>query len=271
MGALTASQSLIGMIPYYPQPAFHLGPFEIHAYGMMAAIAIVVSGWIIVRRGRRKGFPGQDLFQLWFWMYLGAALGAHLFSAVLDDFPRFLAHPSLVLHFHGISSIGAGSVAFIAGLIWCRARRLSLFDGLRLLDIMAFAMPFAWTFGRLGCALAHDHRGLPSTSWIAVRFPAGPRYDLGLIEFLLLLGMLAVFLIVDRQVRPVGFFTGLVGVLYGGIRIGVGAFHLQPMWFVGGSVSVLIGLLVWAAMLAIERSAAGQPAVLSRLAPSRSE
>jgi phosphatidylglycerol---prolipoprotein diacylglyceryl transferase len=242
------------MIPYYPQPTFRLGSFEIHAYGVTAAIAVLASGWIIVRRGRRAGFPGEELVQLWFWMYLGAALGAHLFSTVIDDFPRFLAQPSRVFHFHGISSIGAGSVAFVAGLLWCRARRLSLFDSLRLVDIVAFAMPFAWMLGRLGCALAHDHRGLASTSWIAVRFPGGPRYDLGLIEFLLLIGMSAVFLIVDREVRPVGFFTGLVGVMYGGIRICVGAFHLQPMRFLGGSVSVLIGLLVWTAMWAYARS-----------------
>ncbi len=242
------------MIPYYPQPTLRLGPFEIHAYGVMAAMAVLASGWIIVRRGRRAGFPGEDLFQLWFWMYLGAAVGAHLFSTVIDDFPRFLAGPSRVSHFHGISSIGAGSVAFLAGILWCWARRLSLFDSLRLLDIMAFAMPFAWTFGRLGCALAHDHRGFASTSWIAVRFPEGPRYDLGLIEFLLLIGMSAVFLIVDLKPRPAGFFTGLVGVMYGGIRICVGAFHLEPMRFLGGSVSVLIGLLVWTAMWAHARS-----------------
>ena len=240
------------MIPFHPQPTFRFGTFEIHAYGVMAAVAIIASGWIIVRRGRRNGFSGQDLFQLWFWMYLGAALGAHLFSAVLDDLPRFLAHPARVLHFQGISSIGAGSVAFVAGLIWCRARRRSLFDSFRLLDIVAFAMPFAWAIGRLGCALAHDHRGLASASWIAVRFPEGPRYDLGLIEFLLLLGMSAVFLIVDREPRPAGFFTGLVGVMYGGIRICVGAFIEQPMRFLGGSISVVIGLLVWAAMLAYE-------------------
>jgi phosphatidylglycerol:prolipoprotein diacylglycerol transferase len=242
------------MIPYYPQPILRLGPFEIHAYGLMAAIAVLASGWIIVRRGRKAGFPGEELFQLWFWMYLGAALGAHLFSTVIDDFPRFLAHPSRVFHFHGISSIGAGSVAFVAGIFWCRARRFSLFDSLRVLDIVAFAMPFAWMFGRLGCALAHDHRGLASSGWIAVRFPGGPRYDLGLIEFLLLIGMSAVFLIVDRQPRPAGFFTGLVGVLYGGIRICVGAFSLQPNRFLGGSVSVLIGLLAWTAMWAYARS-----------------
>ena len=62
--------------------------------------------------------------------------------------------------------------------------------------------------------------------------------------------MSAVFLILDRQPRPVGFFTGLVGVMYGGIRICVGAFTDQPLRFLGGSISVLIGLLVWTAMLA---------------------
>ena len=29
------------MILYYPQPTLHLGPFEIHAYGIMAAIAVL--------------------------------------------------------------------------------------------------------------------------------------------------------------------------------------------------------------------------------------
>ncbi len=251
------------MLPYYAQPSFRLGPFEIHAYGVMALLAVLSSGWIIVRRGSRLGFPAENMFRLWFWMYLGAGVGAHLFSTVLSDFQAFLADPGRVFHFGGISSIGAGSAAFAAGIICCRARRLSLLDSLRLLDIMAFAMPFAWMFGRLGCALAHDHRGFASTSWIAVQFPEGPRYDLGLIEFLLLIGMSAVFLIVDRQPRPVGFFTGLVGVVYGGIRICVGAFHLQPMRFLGGIVSVLIGLMVWTAVWAHTRSRSrqeGEPA-----------
>jgi phosphatidylglycerol---prolipoprotein diacylglyceryl transferase len=254
------------MIPYHPQPIFHVGPFEIHAFGITAIIAILASGWIIVRRGRRAGFPGEDLFQLWFWMYLGAALGAHLFSSVIDDFPQFLADPARVFHFQGISSIGAGSVAFVAGLLWCLVRRLSLFDSLRLLDIVAFAMPFAWTFGRLGCALAHDHLGSASTSWIAVRFPTGPRYDLGLIEFLLLIGMSAVFLVADRKQRPVGFFTGLVGVLYGAIRICVAAFSGEHTRFYGGAVSVLIGLLVWTAMSTLKRPG-NHP--FNRLAPAR--
>ena len=64
---------------------------------------------------------------------------------------------------------------------------------MRRLDIIAYAMPIGWMIGRLGCTLAHDHRGLASTSWIAVNFPEGPRYDLGLIEFLFLIGWSLLF------------------------------------------------------------------------------
>jgi prolipoprotein diacylglyceryltransferase len=48
---------------------------------------------------------------------------------------------------------------------------------LRLLDTAAFAVPFAAALGRLGCALAHEHPGRLSKSWLAVRYPGGARYD----------------------------------------------------------------------------------------------
>ena len=54
----------------------------------------------------------------------------------------------------------------------------------RYLDVVAFAFPFAWTLARTGCFLAHDHIGIASTFWLAVRFPEGPHLDLGLIEAL---------------------------------------------------------------------------------------
>jgi phosphatidylglycerol:prolipoprotein diacylglycerol transferase len=107
--------------------------------------------------------------------------------------------------------------------------------------------------GRLGCTLAHDHPGLPSTSWIAVRFPEGPRYDLGLIEFLFLIALTAAFYFLDRRPRPVGFYFGLYGVMYGGFRIWLDTLHIQPMRFYGGMAGVVIGLLGWTAMLTFQK------------------
>ena len=242
------------MLPYYPQPVLHLGPFEIHAFGVLAAIAVVVGGRLILVRAHRQGIPVEQMFRFCFWVYICAMAGAFLSKTVLDDFAGFVADPSRIFRVSvGVRSVGGISCGFLAGVVWCRFHRLSLLESMRRLDSIAYAMPTGWMIGRLGCALAHDHRGLASTSWIAVPFPEGPRYDLGLIEFLFLIGMVVSFYLLDRKPRPVGFFFGLYGVVYGGFRIWLDTLHVQPARFYGGAAGVLVGLLGWAAMLALQR------------------
>ena len=245
------------MIPYYPQPVLHLGPFSIHAFGALAAIAVVVGGRTILLRAHRRGIPAQEMFQFCATIYLCALAGAILAKLVLDGFPVFFVNPVQAFRSNlGFRSFGGIIGGLLGGMAWCLVRRLSLFETLRRLDIVVYAIPIAFMLGRLGCTLAHDHRGLASTSWIAVRFPEGPRYDLGLIEFLFLIGMVIAFRILDRRPRPVGFFFGLYGVVYGGFRIWLDTLHLQPLRFYGGAIGVVIGLLGWTAMLAFERSRA---------------
>ena len=260
------------MIPYYPQPVLHLGPLEIHAFGVLAAIAVVVGGRIILLRAHRRGIPAGEMFHFCATIYLCALACAVLSKIVLDNFPAFFLNPLQAFRTNlGFRSFGAIIGGLLGGVLWCVHRRLSLFESLRRLDIVVYAIPTAWMLGRLGCTLAHDHRGLASTSWIAVKFPEGPRYDLGLIEFLFLIGLTIAFRILDRRPRPVGFFFGLYGVVYGGFRIWLDTLHIQPMRFYGGAIGVTIGLLGFAAMLYFERSSHAQPALLSPLAPSRNE
>jgi len=245
------------MIPYYTQPVLSLGPFQIHAFGVLAATAVVVGGRVILRRAHCQGIPLEQMFRFCFWVYISAMVGAFLSKTVLEDFHGFLADPGRIFRMSvGVRSVGGISCGFLAGVAWCRYHRLSLFESMRRLDIIAYAMPTGWMIGRLGCALAHDHRGFASTSWIAVGFPEGPRYDLGLIEFLFLIGMVIAFLLLDRKPRPVGFFFGLYGVVYGGFRIWLDTLHQQPARFYGGAAGVVVGLVGWAIMLALQRSRA---------------
>jgi phosphatidylglycerol:prolipoprotein diacylglycerol transferase len=237
------------MIPYYPQPVLHLGRFEIHAFGVMAALGVVIGGRTILLRAHRRGVLAQEMFQFCATIYLCALVGAVVSKIVLDNYPAFFLDPIHAIRANlGFRSIGGIIGGLLGGVLWCRLRRLTLFESFRRLDLVAYAIPLGWMFGRLGCTLAHDHRGLASTSWIAVNFPEGPRYDLGLIEFLFLVAMVIAFKILDRRPHPVGFYFGLYGVVYGGFRIWLDTLHLQPMRFYGGAVGVLIGLLGWAAM-----------------------
>ena len=232
-----------------------MGPFRIKAFGVLLVAAVLVGGRSMLRRAHRLGIGLEDMFRFCFCMLVCGMIGAHLAKIVMENLQGFLADPSIVLHTSaGIRSLGGLSGGFLGALLWCRLRGLSLFETLRRLDIVAYALPLAWMIGRLGCALAHDHRGLFTDSWIAVKFPEGPRYDLGLIEFLFLAGLAGVFQFLDRRPRPLGFFFGLYGVAYGGFRIWLDTLHVQPMRFYGGAVAVVIGLLGWLAMLRFERA-----------------
>jgi phosphatidylglycerol---prolipoprotein diacylglyceryl transferase len=243
------------MIPYYPQPVLHLGPFTIHAFGILGALAVLVAFWIILRRARRMGIAMEEMFQFLCVMYLFGLAGAFFATTVMADPRAFLANPGRVFHVAvGIRSFGGLIGGFLVGLAWCAYRRLSLSETLRRFDIVLYAVPAAWMVGRLGCALAHDHRGLWTTSWIAVRFPEGPRYDLGLIEFLFLIGLVALFWALDRKARPVGFFFTLYALLYGAFRIWLDTLHAEPLLYFEGAVYVVIGLLGWAMVWKLDRA-----------------
>ena len=72
--------------------------------------------------------------------------------------------------------------------------------------------------GRAGCAIAHDHKGRLTDSWLAVRFPDGPRYDLGLLELALTPILVAVVTWVARHDRRPGMITGALAVAYAILR-----------------------------------------------------
>src|SRR5882724_12377440 len=102
----------------------------------------------------------------------------------MEFWPEFAADPTVVFRRPGIRSIGGLAGGLIGVAVYARIRRLSFPEAYRMLEIITFCLPFPWVFGRLGCFLMHDHRGEFTTNWIAVQFPEGPRYDLGLIEFI---------------------------------------------------------------------------------------
>lgn len=249
------------MIPYYPEPMLHLGGWTIHAFSVLMIIAILVGRAIILRRARAHGIDPEMMSRLYVWMLLAGLIGADLVKTVLPSPRIFLQDPLLVLRTsRGIASLGGLGGGLLGGLLWCLLHRLSRFEILQRLDIIAYALPFAWTFGRLGCTLAHDHRGLPATAWIAVRFPEGPRFDLGLIEFLFLIALAAGFYLLDRRPRKVGFFLGAYLVIYGLFRIWLDTLHFQPLRFLGGTWLCLVGLMAWSAMVWFARRQAHGPA-----------
>lgn len=238
------------MIPYVEVATLHLGRFSAPIFLVLVVTAVAVASAIIVVRGHRLGLPYERTEELCLWAAVAGAVGAHLFryAYVPQLFARVLHNPRLIFG-AGISSFGGffGGLAGVYGFFW--RRKVGEEDRRRFMDVAAFALPFSWVFGRIGCALVHDHPGLRTSSWLGVQFPGGTRYDLGLLEVFFLIALAALFLILNLRPRPAGFYFGWFFVLYGVFRIGLDQLHVDPPRYFGfsvdeysGAAALLLGL-----------------------------
>lgn len=273
------------MIPYYNQPTLHLGPVTVYAFGVLVAAAMLAGSHLAIRRCRREGLETGIAMDLVFYTLLAGLAGAHLF-AVLAYFPGELRkNPLLLLKFwENISSFGgiAGAVLGIWLFFRWKAPGLPAETKWRYLEAIAFAFPFGWVFGRLGCAMAHDHPGSitrfplgislaspEAREYIRYYYQAAGRaaslpdgtvlsgmayHDLGWYEFLYtLLVIVPLFLLLDRRRRPAGFFTALFILLYAPVRFAFDFLRLSDTRYFGLTPGQYGALLAVGAVLFVWR------------------
>ncbi len=206
-------------LPYLPAPTLHIGPLVLPAFDLLAVAAAASGCAIVVQRAARLGWERERALNLTLWMVLCGGVGSHVFAMLAYQPELVRTNPLVLLRVWGaMSSFGGIAGGLIGGLITARRMKLSRADIYRYFDIVAFAFPFAWIFGRAGCALVHDHLGIASSSFFAVEFPGGPRLDLGLLELIYTVALAALFLWLDQMPRRSGYFLGLFFALYGPVR-----------------------------------------------------
>jgi len=265
------------MVPYFPQPEIHLfGRTTLHAYWALVALALIV-GWVMtIARCRKIGLDPTVCKGLLPYTVLAGFLVAHLYS-VLAYYPgEILEDPVILLKFWTHLSSFGGIVGGVFGL-WLyfrvKGKRVGAGDRLRSLDAIAFVFPFAWTIGRLGCSVAHDHPGTVTTfplgvslathasrTYIRYFYRVARRlgelphvetlsrmgfHDLGWYEFLFTgLIIVPVFLVLNRKPRQPGFFLIAFSLLYvpgrfllDFLRLGDATYAgLTPAQYAGGAI-----------------------------------
>lgn len=207
------------MIPYLEHPVLAIGSYQLQAFRVLALLAIVVEYAIVVKRAPRHGFRSEDASSLIAWATVLGMISAHVFD-VLAYYPEKLRDDPLELfRVWGSLSSWGGMVGGLSGLAFVAWRRgLGATGVLRFIDLAVYALPITLAVGRLGCGLQHDHLGIASTHFLAVSFPTGPRFDLGLLEFFYLIPVSLLFVALGRKPRPPGFFLGLFFAVYGPVR-----------------------------------------------------
>ncbi len=185
-------------------------------FGVLVASGVVLGVVLTLRQGRRLGFDHRALTSFIAHVVITAFVAGHVLHALTYEPQRVASDPLLLLRpWDGLSSLGGFFGALLGGVWWSWRTRSPL---LPYGDVLASAFPTAWVFGRAGCSLAHDHPGVPSDLWFAVRFPGGGRLDLGLCELALTIPLAVAFLLLRRRPRPWGFYCSVMVIAYAPTR-----------------------------------------------------
>jgi phosphatidylglycerol:prolipoprotein diacylglycerol transferase len=203
------------VIPWFELPPIRVGPVTLQWFGILAALGVAVAVRASAWAARARGLDPRPVLDFAIWGVLAGIAGGHLLH-VAAYHPEELRDPRRVLAFwDGLSSMGglAGGVA--AAAVFFRRRGVALAPyG----DAFAVGVPTGWGVARIGCFVVHDHPGRLTRFPLAVRFPDGPRHDLGLYEAIVLFAIAALLWWLWSRRRLEGRLLGLLAVLYGVAR-----------------------------------------------------
>lgn len=204
------------LVPARALGSFPAAPISIKPFGALVATGVYLGAYLTIRRARRIGLDERAMTSFIAWVVGVGFVGGHVLDELFYYPQRLLADPlSLFKLWDGLSSFGGFTGAFIGMLIWRSRYGVPV---LPYADNVMSMLPVGWAFGRAGCSTAHDHPGLLSESLLAVRYPGGSRFDLGLLELLLTIPLALAFLYLAKRPRPWGFFSALACIIYAPLR-----------------------------------------------------
>ncbi|MDI1445341.1 prolipoprotein diacylglyceryl transferase family protein [Polyangium sp. 6x1] len=230
------------MIPWFEFPAL---PFGLQAFGLLLTLSVIVNHLVLVRRARALELGSKGAIEALAIGTAAAAIGGAYGVG------------KLVGGGGTLSSAGGclGAIVGLVGIAW--ALRMPV---LAAADAATYAFPFGWIFARAACAFAHDHPGKLSTSLLAVQFPGGARFDLGLLEWMATPLLVAIVVLASRRASRAGVVSGVLSIAYGALRFGLDFLRAEdgrspdPRWHgltaaqwacLGVMIPVGIVLLAW--------------------------
>ena len=163
--------------PQFDPVALHLGPLQIHWYGLTYLVAFGLFLFLGVRRARlpwfaEAGWTRRDVEDLLFWGVLGVIVGGRVGYALFYKPGQYLANPlEILMVWKGGMSFHGGLVGVIVALVLF-ARKLKR-PFWQVADLVAPCVPTGLASGRVGNFINGELWGRaadPSLPWAMV-FP----------------------------------------------------------------------------------------------------
>ena len=217
--------------------SFHIGPLQVHTYGIGLALTFLFGLWYFERRLKKAGYPTEWFTGVFIWIVVSAVVGARLLH-VLANWSLYSAHPGQVLAVWngGLSSFGGLLFAVPVGIVLSR-RRCPQLPTIRELDLVAPVLVAAWGVGRLlGPQLMVDGGGARTTAWFGLSYAGqvGKRVPVPIFQAIDCFVIFGLLLLVEHywRERPDGVVISAAVALWGLARffeehfwLGLGAQH----------------------------------------------
>jgi prolipoprotein diacylglyceryltransferase len=235
---------------------FHLGPLQIHTYGIGLSVTFWFAYRYFAKRLRDHGYPDAWLGLAFVWIVIASIVGARLVHVVanLNGPQGYIQNPGdiFAIWHGGLSSFGGLLGGVPTGLICARRRCPQLRLGAAL-DLVAPVLVIAWTMGRLlGPQLMYQGGGNLTHAWYGMAYAgqAGKRVPVPIIQAFEDAVVYLVALRVERRIArrggPIGIVATTVVTLYGAFRFN-DEFVLLPH-NTGGDIAVLVASVIFVAV-----------------------
>lgn len=232
-------------IPFWHPDAINIGPLELHPFGILVATGVLTGVHVMGRWADRDGLDQRHVQGLvWYCVIIGF-ICAHVFDVLAYQPGKLADDPLLLIKlWQGISSYGGFLGGVIGYIVYVWRYKIPVGP---YADACLIAFIPGFTFGRMGCSVAHDHIGAYTedfflateyTSEVIRRYAFGSppgglqpglHHNLGFYELLFMLILCLVLFLADQwRNRPHGFLAALMGTLYAPVRFIMEFFRDNP-------------------------------------------
>jgi len=144
-----------------------LGSYQLRAYGVVVALAILTGIWFAAREARRKGLDSAVITDAAWPIILAALVGARLYYVVFHDPAGYLVRPlEIVAVWHGGLSVHGALLGGLLAAVWSiRRHRLAFW---RFADVVAPGVILGQTVGQIACLLNGDSGDPPMVAGVVV-------------------------------------------------------------------------------------------------------
>ena len=158
---------------------FRAGSFQLPAYGVLLAMALLAAVFVAVRLGKREGLDTGRLFDFSTWLIIVALVGAKILM-VFTDWRFYWQNPGELVSWGTFQAGGVFYGGFIAAVFFAgwytRSHQMPLW---KVFDVYAPAIALGQCIGRLGCFAAGDDYGKATTFPLHVIFTDPESHRIG--------------------------------------------------------------------------------------------